>query len=551
MFANLKLSTKLLGQLVVQLSLLILCGVAGITGLKSVFVTQVDITNKLVPSMNYLRAASVDIHQALLAERVLCTAESDSEEFKNQLKDYKKNMGQAKDRYQKFLDLNKDADLKDFIAAYEAAYKAWEPLSREIVENAVNGKNKQAALKKSLGLGFDKFDTMESSLDEIADTVMEKIINKTKYSGNKFQTTKTILYSIIIISIFGGLLVSYFLYHNIFKILGGEPQLMADIAQNIALGDLQSADGGSAENSVGLYSSMNVMCQNLQKTVQGISKGMQTLSSSSNKLSTVSDLITSNSNVTADKANTVAAAEEMSTNMNSVATATEQASSNIQTIVSAAEEMTSTIQEIANNMSKGSETTSQAVEKAQEVSIKVNDLGKAASEISDVTETIKDISEQTNLLALRAGEAGKGFAIVAGEIKALAQQTAEATSEINEKISGVQNTTAESVTVIESIVNVINDINMIVTTVATAIEEQSATTQEISNNVSQAGLGIQEVNENVNQISAVTGEVTQDISEVSQIAQDTNAGSKQVIESAAELTKLAEDLNKMIGQFKI
>jgi methyl-accepting chemotaxis protein len=227
-------------------------------------------------------------------------------------------------------------------------------------------------------------------------------------------------------------------------------------------------------------------------------------------------------------------------------------------IVAATEEMTVTINEIANNTAKGSETTADAVKKAQGISEKVDALGEASSQISKVTETIKDISEQTNLLALnatieaaRAGEAGKGFAVVAGEIKALAQQAAEATREINENIFGVQSITAESITAIESIVTVINEINDIVTTVATSIEEQSATTQEISNNVSQAAAGIQEVNENVNQTSAVAGEVTKNIAEVSQAAGEMNTGSQQVYTRSAELSKLAENLNEMVSQFKI
>ena len=207
---------------------------------------------------------------------------------------------------------------------------------------------------------------------------------------------------------------------------------------------------------------------------------------------------------------------------------------------------------------KGVKQRRRAVETAKVVSGKVDDLGRAAVEISKVTDTISDISEQTNLLALnatieaaRAGEAGKGFAVVAGEIKALAQQTAEATNEISDKISGVQATTQDSVEAIGSIVNIINEINEIVTTVATAIEEQSVTTQEISNNIGQAASGVQEVNENVNQASAVVGEVTKDVSEVSQATADMKEGSTQVLNSAGELSKLADRLNEMVGQFKI
>ncbi|WP_020589135.1 methyl-accepting chemotaxis protein [Desulfobacter curvatus] len=341
--------------------------------------------------------------------------------------------------------------------------------------------------------------------------------------------------------------------------LGHDPSEIANVADQIAAGDLTYEFPTTGKPLTGVYASMQQMTNNLKNMFKDISQGIQTLTSSSTELSAVSQEMTSGAEQSSQKANNVSsAAEEMATAMNSVAAATEQTSANLQMIVAAAEEMTATINEISSNTAKGSQTTTQAVEKAEHISEKVDDLGRAAAEISKVTEAIADISEQTNLLALnatieaaRAGEAGKGFAVVAGEIKELAKQTAQATDEIGVKIGEVQSTTTESVNAIKEIVEIIDDINSIVTSVATAIEEQSATTQEISNNVSQAATGVQEVNENVNQTSTVAAEVTQDVHQVSQSADEITAGSVQINESALELSKLSENLNEMISRFKL
>ncbi len=381
--------------------------------------------------------------------------------------------------------------------------------------------------------------------------------------GPRLQASNTKAVTIIlVVSVISALLgvgIVFSITRSVMAQLGSDPNEIADIAKEIAEGNLKiSFDETSSENK-SVYNSMKEMTLNLSSIVKDIKTGVQTLDTSSAGLSTVAEQMASNVDQTASRSNNVAAAsEEMSTNMANVAAATEQTTANIQTIVSAVEEMSSTINEIANNTAKGSETTAGAVVSAEQVSSQVDNLGKAASEISKVTDTIADISEQTNLLALnatieaaRAGDAGKGFAVVAGEIKALAQQTAEATDEISSKISGVQTSTQESVTAIESIVSIINEINEIVTTVATAIEEQSVTTQEISNNISQAALGIEEVNQNVNQTSAVVEEVNRDISQVNQATEEVKTGGSQVKNSATELSELAGSLNEMVAQFKV
>ncbi|MCG8550828.1 MAG: methyl-accepting chemotaxis protein [Desulfobacterales bacterium] len=346
---------------------------------------------------------------------------------------------------------------------------------------------------------------------------------------------------------------------GIMALLGHDPAEIANVANQIAQGDLTYQFPTTGKTLTGVYANMQQMTDNLKHMFNDISQGVQTLTSSATELSAVSQEVTSGAEQSSQNANNVSsAAEEMATAMNSVAAATEQTSANLQMIVAAAEEMTATINEISSNTAKGSHTTSQAVEKAEHISQRVDALGRAAAEISKVTETIADISEQTNLLALnatieaaRAGEAGKGFAVVAGEIKELAKQTAQATDEIGVRIGEVQSTTTESVSSIKEIVEIIDDINSIVTSVATAIEEQSATTQEISNNVSQAATGVQEVNENVNQTSTVAAEVTEDVHQVSQSAEEITAGSVQINDSALELSKLSESLNEMVSRFKL
>ena len=146
-----------------------------------------------------------------------------------------------------------------------------------------------------------------------------------------------------------------------------------------------------------------------------------------------------------------------------VASASEEASTNVQSVASATEEMASSVNEISRQVQDSARMANEAVDQARQTNDRVSELSKAAARIGDVVELINTIASQTNLLALnatieaaRAGDAGRGFAVVASEVKALAQQTAKATGEIGQQIAGIQAATQDSVGAIQGILSLIH-----------------------------------------------------------------------------------------------
>ena len=333
---------------------------------------------------------------------------------------------------------------------------------------------------------------------------------------------------------------------------------LEDIAQGE--GDLRKRLKIRSMDEVGrLAKWFNVFVDKLQTIISAVAKNTETVTASAKNLTTIARQMNGNAAAISKQSSTVsAAAEQMSANIVSVAAASEQAATNMSMVATSAEEMSATINVVSQNSEKASSISNQAVNQVHQTSAKIDDLGAAADAIGKVTEIIKEISEQTNLLALnatieaaRAGEAGKGFAVVANEIKELARQTAEATLDIKNKVNSIQHSTGETVDEISRIRMVIEEVNNTVETIAASVEEQSVTTKEIAENVGQASNGIQSVSESIAKSSAVAGEIAVDISTVDTAAGQMADASQIVNQGAEELSRLAGELQKTIGGFKI
>lgn len=171
--------------------------------------------------------------------------------------------------------------------------------------------------------------------------------------------------------------------------------------------------------------------------------------------------------------------------------------------------------------------------------------------IVGVLDVIRAIAEQTNLLALnaaieaaRAGEAGRGFAVVADEVRALASRTQQSTGEIQAMIDRLQGATSHTVATmvragekgeatrlqanqagesLDAIAALIGTINSMNAQIASAAEEQTAVAEEINRSVHHIA-------------DAVDG-----------VASDAAQGAQ----TARELNGLGEQLQRLVGQFRI
>ncbi|WP_422040556.1 methyl-accepting chemotaxis protein [Roseibium sp.] len=225
-----------------------------------------------------------------------------------------------------------------------------------------------------------------------------------------------------------------------------------------------------------------------------------------------------------------------------VASAAEEATTNVQTVAAAAEELSVSLNGVTSQVGHSADIAQKATDDAERTNRQIAGLATVAEDIGEVISLISTIAEQTNLLALnatieaaRAGEAGKGFAVVAAEVKELASQTGKATEEISSKISAIQSETREAVDGIQNIATTIQEINTVANSIATAVEQQTDATAEISQSVDQASQG--------------TAEVSQSIVQVSEAAAETDRAAGTVVEAAETLSKQSEEMHIVIEKF--
>jgi methyl-accepting chemotaxis protein len=264
---------------------------------------------------------------------------------------------------------------------------------------------------------------------------------------------------------------------------------------------------------------MEAQIQNFDQIMRGV---MATLAQAADRMTAAaSEIAATSTRTNAECRNVSAAAGEADTNLQIVATASE--------------ELSASIGEIARQIATSAAMAAAAVEQGNEAEGRIRKLDETARSIGTVIDLIRTIAGQTNLLALnatieaaRAGEAGKGFAVVASEVKSLATQTAKATEEIGQQVAGVQSSTAQAVTAIQAISAVIGQIDGIAASIATAVEEQGTATREIARTVEGVARETQRAAENVGVVEQAASESGEAAARVRQAAADLSCQAGQL-----------------------
>jgi methyl-accepting chemotaxis protein len=321
-----------------------------------------------------------------------------------------------------------------------------------------------------------------------------------KESDVVFASTQSMLITIGAVGTLLALILGYVIAQMIARPLSAANRLVGAVAE----GDLRNKVDVTSKDEVGqMLTSINLMVDNLRKTV---------------------------GSVAASSANVASGSEEMSSTAQQLSQGATEQSAAAEESTSSMEEMTSSIQQNADNARQTDKIASKAAEDGKTSGEAVARTVQAMKEVAEKINIIEEIARKTDLLALnaaveaaRAGEHGKGFAVVASEVRKLAERSQTAAAEISRLTSDGVKTADGAGQLLAKLVPDIQKTAELVREIAAASVEQSTGATQVSKAIQQ----------------------------LDEVIQQNAAASEEMASAAEELSGQAELLQSAVAFFKV
>ena len=314
---------------------------------------------------------------------------------------------------------------------------------------------------------------------------------------------------VIAVLLSGGLGV--LLLRALMRALGAEPDVLSQVTQRVASGDLSAVPGAHQAPVGSVLASMGEMQGSLVKLIGQVRTAAESIASGS------SQIAAGNVDLSSRTEEQAAALEETAASMEELTSAVKQNSESAQQ----ASGLAATASSVAQ---KGNAVVSQVV-------ATMEDISQSSTKIADITGLIEGIAFQTNILALnaaveaaRAGEQGRGFAVVASEVRSLAQRSSSAAKEIKDLIATSGQKVRDGSVLAEDAGKTMAEVTQAVARVTDIMQEIAAASGEQSR-------GIEQVNQAITQMDEVTQQNAALVEEAAAASQSLEDQGRQLNES--------------------
>ncbi|CAN5212791.1 methyl-accepting chemotaxis protein [soil metagenome] len=310
-----------------------------------------------------------------------------------------------------------------------------------------------------------------------------------------------------------GATLAFFITRQLVGQLGGEPNEVTHIVEEIAAGNLSIAAETRPGDQQSLLFAVKSMRDSLAEIVRGVRNNSEGVA---------------------------VASAQIAQGNNDLSSRTEEQASALEETAASMEQLGSTVRQNADNAKQANQlamSASTVATQGGDVVGRVVDTMKGINEssrkIGDIISVIDGIAFQTNILALnaaveaaRAGEQGRGFAVVASEVRSLAQRSAEAAKEIKTLISVSVERVDQGTELVDQARTTMTEIVGSIRRVADIMGEISAASNEQSAGVTQVGEAVTQMDQATQQNAAL-------VEESAAAAESLKSQAQQLVQSVA------------------
>jgi methyl-accepting chemotaxis protein len=520
--------------------LMMVLGVFALNQMSKIRGAAEDITNNSVPSIKSLdEFTQLTLRLRVLSYRLLVNREPDVQQKTMELLELRnQQIRTAQVTYEKLIASPPERATYDQYVQLLGQYRQIEDRMKTLSRN-----NQVDELRNLLNTDLlSNSEAINTVLNRLLEINTQQTHDTNQQAADQYDSAFNLVITLLVIATALTLLFAWLLTNSITQPIANA----LSAAEQIAEGNLTRPITVDGNDEAGrLLLAMSKMQEKLRDTLQRISGSATQLASAAEELNSVTD--------------------------ESARSLTRQ-NNEIEQAATAVNEMTSAVEEVARNAVSTSEASKNATTSAgdgrdlvqetvsaiermsadvQSTATLIGDLANESRDIGKVLDVIRGLADQTNLLALnaaieaaRAGEAGRGFAVVADEVRALAHRTQQSTSEIERMIGSIQSGTEHAVDSMrnsteraESTLNIARGAGMSLDTINSAIVE-----------INERNLVIASAAEEQAQVAR---EVDRNLVNIRDLSVQSATGANQTSAASNELSRLAVDLNTMVGRFSL
>ncbi|EOB2845837.1 methyl-accepting chemotaxis protein [Vibrio vulnificus] len=503
-----------------------------------------DINNGMYPVVMSLEDAYRDLYQASNAAQGLLLSTSE-EEWAYHTEEFEFNGYKAIPRIKKVQtlidsqlipsEMQRELDrlvnlTQSWISLYEPIFKRPELAAAYYAEN-------QQKIHDEFVLMRTQLKTISNAIDETLLALNQQYVERQNFVDNVILIG---LVAVVISVSFAYWVIQRFVMKPMRQI----QVAMRDIAEGE--GDLSRRINISSRDELGeLAHSFNQFTSRIHNTIGEVVAATQSVRSDMHLILQSTQQISQFSHGQQQESHTVAAAvNEMQATSQSVSDSAGEAAHSSSLASEQVEQAQRTVQQTVESI----EHLSDEIESATQV---IHRLDSQVSNIASVLDVIRGIADQTNLLALnaaieaaRAGEQGRGFAVVADEVRSLASRTSDSTGEIQAMIERLQQGAQEAVVVMSRSVS--------------SREETLHRASNATDSLGQIGASIVHMNDINSQIASAATQQSAVSADINLNVQNIADSSKQMVSMVAQvqqacegLDEQCEQLDTLLGRFKI